>query len=100
MVTSGSDPGLQPERTQLAWERTSVGFLAIGALVLLRHGELPLAGRLFVAAAAAISTLGVLVISRRFVSADAASPVAVTALGSLTAALALGVGLLIAFADS
>ena len=31
-------PGLQAERTQLSWERTAVGFLAGGAIPLLREG--------------------------------------------------------------
>jgi putative membrane protein len=32
-----STPGLQAERTELAWERSAIGFLAIGAIVLFRH---------------------------------------------------------------
>ena len=99
MTQTSRDPGLQPERTQLSWERTSLGFLAIGALVLLRHGELPFTGRLLVATTAAVSALAVVVIRRRFVSADDASPAAVIALGSLTAALALGVAILIITAE-
>jgi uncharacterized membrane protein YidH (DUF202 family) len=31
-------PGLQAERTQLSWERTAIGFLAGGAIPLLREG--------------------------------------------------------------
>lgn len=31
-------PGLQGERTQLAWERTAIGFLAGGAIPILRSG--------------------------------------------------------------
>lgn len=32
-------PGLQAERTQLSWERTAFGFLAVGAIPLLGHGS-------------------------------------------------------------
>jgi putative membrane protein len=31
-------PGLQLERTHLSWERTAIGFLAIGAIVLFNSG--------------------------------------------------------------
>ena len=31
-------PGLQAERTQLAWERMAIGFLAGGSIPLLREG--------------------------------------------------------------
>ncbi|MGV9797944.1 DUF202 domain-containing protein [Mycobacterium sp. NPDC003449] len=34
-------PGLQAERTQLSWERTALGFVAIGGILLFRqHGPL------------------------------------------------------------
>jgi uncharacterized membrane protein YidH (DUF202 family) len=35
-MTSNADNGLQPERTQLAWTRTSLAVLANGVLVLLK----------------------------------------------------------------
>ena len=55
-------PGLQIERTHLAWERTAIGFLAIGAIVLfnsggpLREGRITLA---LLAIAAGLVTFGI-----------------------------------------
>lgn len=51
-------PGLQPERTYLAWERSALGFLASGALLLLRNrGPLPLARALLAGAALVLALL-------------------------------------------
>ena len=36
-VERAEKPGLQGERTELSWERTAIGFLAIAAVVLFRH---------------------------------------------------------------
>lgn len=36
---TSSDDGLQAERTALSWSRTSLGFLANGALLLLRDAQ-------------------------------------------------------------
>lgn len=47
-------PGLQPERTHLAWERSCLGFLASGALVLLRHTGPVTAPRALLAGAAGV----------------------------------------------
>ncbi|PRC42223.1 hypothetical protein C6A85_000000111600 [Mycobacterium sp. ITM-2017-0098] len=58
-------PGLQVERTQLSWERTALGFLVSGALVLLRpNGPLEV-GRILLALSAALLALLVVWLGRR-----------------------------------
>jgi uncharacterized membrane protein YidH (DUF202 family) len=37
MATPTPKPGLQIERTHLAWERTAIGFLAVAAIILFHH---------------------------------------------------------------
>lgn len=68
----GGDPGLQPERTELAWRRTHLA-LVVAALVVVRH---PLtSGRpwLPVATAASVAALAVLLlVGRRRVGVTAA----------------------------
>lgn len=61
-----ADRALQPERTSLAWTRTSLGFLANGALLLLKHlgADLPLFSVLTAGFATAV-TLGIYLIGRR-----------------------------------
>lgn len=46
MSVAGSDSGLQAERTTLSWTRTSLGFLANGALLLIPdfHSDIGLLG--------------------------------------------------------
>ncbi|HET9257568.1 MAG TPA: DUF202 domain-containing protein [Pseudonocardiaceae bacterium] len=58
--------GLQPERTALAWSRTSVGVLGNGALLLLRdlgHGAGP--ARWCAAGAAGVIAAGIYLVGRR-----------------------------------
>ncbi|GAA1249176.1 hypothetical protein GCM10009676_39550 [Prauserella halophila] len=50
-------PGLQPERTELSWERTAAAFLANGILILVRPHE-PLTVPRVGIAIAAIATAG------------------------------------------
>jgi putative membrane protein len=58
-------PGLQRERTELSWERTALGFIAIGGALLLR-GETPLSeGRTLAAALSLLIALAVAIAGRR-----------------------------------
>ena len=57
-------PGLQAERTRLSWERTGIGFLPSGALLLLRDGQLPAVGRTLLAVIAVLLALLVLRLGR------------------------------------
>jgi uncharacterized membrane protein YidH (DUF202 family) len=58
-------PGLQAERTRLAWERSAIGFLANGALALLKQsGPLAAGGAVLAVMAVALGLL-VLWLGRR-----------------------------------
>lgn len=58
-------PGLQAERTLLSWERSALGFVAGGALLIIRqHGPFG-PGRAILALIATCLALSVLVVSRR-----------------------------------
>lgn len=63
-MTSPQKPGLQIERTHLAWERTAIGFLAIAGIILFHH-EGPIGEpRAVLATVAILLAFGVFVISR------------------------------------
>ncbi|HEX3286624.1 MAG TPA: DUF202 domain-containing protein [Mycobacterium sp.] len=70
MTTAASasppNPALQPERTSLAWTRTSLGFLANGVLLLLKylHTDAPPIS-LLAAGFATVVTLWIYLIGRR-----------------------------------
>ncbi|MEW5808422.1 MAG: DUF202 domain-containing protein [Actinomycetota bacterium] len=58
-------PGLQTERTLLSWERSSLGLLVGGALVLIRHHGPPVAGGPALAALAGLLAVAVLTLGYR-----------------------------------
>lgn len=58
-------PGLPAERTLLSWERSSLGLLVGGALMLIRHHGPPVAGRTVLAVVAGLMALVVLGLAYR-----------------------------------
>jgi len=53
--------GLQPERTALAWQRTTLGLLANGGLFVLRESDAPLVRLPSLALSGALLTLAIVV---------------------------------------
>jgi uncharacterized membrane protein YidH (DUF202 family) len=58
-------PGLQLERTALSWERSALGLLAAGAILLFRQSGPVAVGRVLLAAAAVLLAVLVLGLGRR-----------------------------------
>jgi uncharacterized membrane protein YidH (DUF202 family) len=70
-------PGLQAERTGLAWERTAVGFLASGAIPLFKQsGPLAVGGDFLVGAAVLLASLAIWLGRRRGQRTGAMRPAA------------------------
>jgi uncharacterized membrane protein YidH (DUF202 family) len=100
-VADSGKPALQTERTLMSWERSSLGLLVGGALVLIRHHGPTIAGRTVLAAVAGLLALVVLYLgyrrSRRIRSAEVEVPsLEVLILGYGTAAFGLAVAVALA----
>ena len=100
MSTSGGDPGMQPERTQLSWERTAFGFLGIGILIMLRHGELDSLGRSVSATVAFALAVAIVLTSRTRTGGVTVSRSRISTIGFATVGLATAIGVLIISAES
>lgn len=86
---SGRDPGLQPERTRLAWRRTTLtgAVVAVLAAKSALHGG-PSAAGVLAAGLCAVLWLGFLALAHRRIAALAAArPTALGPPAALTAAL-------------
>jgi uncharacterized membrane protein YidH (DUF202 family) len=90
VTESSGPPGLHAERTQLAWERTAIGFLAVGAVALLRH-EGPLAeGRMVIVLASLLIAVAAFGVGRMRARRMGNSPqTAVRLIGAATICLAI-----------
>jgi uncharacterized membrane protein YidH (DUF202 family) len=100
VISPTGKPGLQTERTQLAWERTAIGFLTVGALVLLRHDELPFPERSVVATMAFALTIVVVLVGKLRSFNVLASRGGIFSVGCATVGLATTAGVLIALVQT
>ncbi|HWU05250.1 MAG TPA: DUF202 domain-containing protein [Streptomyces sp.] len=88
MTTAERDPGLQPERTRLAWRRTTLACTVVALLAVRQalHGGTAPAGALAVALSL-LAWLGFLCVAhRRVTGMGAARPVPLSPRHALTAA--------------
>lgn len=89
MSPRAEKPGLQAERTQLAWERSGLSFLVAGALPLLGGGPLDDGRAVLPIIGAALAMLTVWLGHRRARRVGVEPRTEVLLLGSATAAFAL-----------
>src|ERR1044072_9066785 len=88
MSTRPEKPGLQAERTQLAWERSAFSFLIVGALSLFGRGPFDAGRTLLPVVGAALAILVVWLGRRRARRSTLAPKVEVLLLGCATAGFA------------
>ena len=85
--------GLQRERTQLGWERTAFGFMAVGILLGFRSREVLMSGHLALAVGALLVAAAALLVRRRRLSDPGAvvapAPWAIALTGAVTSALGM-----------
>ncbi|MFF8503342.1 DUF202 domain-containing protein [Streptomyces anulatus] len=89
MTAADRDPGLQPERTRLAWRRTTLSATVVALLAVRQalHGGAT-AAALVAVSLSALAWLGFLVVAhRRMLRMEAARPEALAPRGALTATL-------------
>lgn len=88
MTADGRDPGLQPERTRLAWRRTTLSCTVVAILAVkqaLHGGASPAA--VVAVSLSALAWLGFLLVAhRRVLGMGTARPEPLSARGALTAA--------------
>ncbi|MCI4040821.1 MULTISPECIES: DUF202 domain-containing protein [unclassified Streptomyces] len=89
MTAAGRDPGLQPERTRLAWRRTTLSATVVAVLAgrqALHSGATPAA--LLAVSLSALAWLGFLLVAhRRMLRMAAARPAPLAPRATLTATL-------------
>ncbi|MER5360353.1 DUF202 domain-containing protein [Streptomyces sp. NPDC002785] len=88
MTSAGRDPGLQPERTRLAWRRTTLSCTVVVLLAVkqaLHHGATP-AGIVAVSLSLLVWLAFLGVAHRRVLGMNTAQPQPLSPRGALTAA--------------